>query len=99
MSQLDPILVNVDDYLALNKYEVDEENAHIVLVENPDREEFDKLIRVCPAALFPRNEAGEQTFDYAGCLECGTCRIVADGVILSKWEYPQPTMGVEYRYG
>lgn len=99
MSGLDPITVNVDEYLALNKYEVDEENAHITLVADPDQVEFGKLIRVCPAALYKRNEAGEPTFDYAGCLECGTCRIVAEGGILATWEYPQPTMGVEYRYG
>ncbi|MEG2558002.1 MAG: ferredoxin family protein, partial [Raoultibacter sp.] len=47
-------IVNVDNFLALNKYEVDEENAHIELVENPDDDEFDKLIRVCPAALYRR---------------------------------------------
>ncbi|MEG2369400.1 MAG: ferredoxin family protein, partial [Raoultibacter sp.] len=68
-------IVNVDNFLALNKYEVDEENAHIELVENPDDDEFDKLIRVCPAALYRRDETGVKSFDYAGCLECGTCRI------------------------
>lgn len=99
MSGLDPITVNVDDYLALNKYEVDEENAHIIVVADPDRAEFSKLVRICPAALYKRSDTGEQTFDYAGCLECGTCRIVAEGGILAAWEYPQPTMGVEYRYG
>ena len=35
--------VNVDEYLSLNKYEVDESNAHIELVEDPSDEEFDKL--------------------------------------------------------
>ena len=38
------ITVNVDGYLALNKYEVDEANAHIELVEDPSDEEFDKLV-------------------------------------------------------
>ena len=38
--------VNVDEYLSLNKYEVDESNAHIELVEDPSDEEFDKLILV-----------------------------------------------------
>ena len=42
------ITVNVDGYLALNKYEVDEANAHIELVEDPSDEEFDKLVMVCP---------------------------------------------------
>jgi ferredoxin like protein len=93
------ISVNVDEYLGLNKYEVDEGHAHIVLAENPDREAFGALIRVCPAGLYKLGPANELTFDYAGCLECGTCRIVAGGGIVKNWEYPQPTMGVEYRYG
>lgn len=91
--------VNVDAYLANNKYEVDEEHAHIELVDNPDDVEFDKLIMVCPAALYKRGEDGEKTFDYAGCLECGTCRIICGDTIVKRWEYPGPTMGVEYRYG
>ncbi len=99
MSELEPISVRVDEYLALNKYEVDEGHAHITLVETPDAAEFGRLVRVCPAALYKRDESGEPVFDYAGCLECGTCRIVAGGGALATWEYPQPTMGVEYRYG
>jgi ferredoxin like protein len=93
------INVNVDEYLALNKYEVDEENAHIELVDDIDDAEFDKLIRVCPAALYKRDEDGRKSFDYAGCLECGTCRIACADTILKKWSYPGPTMGVEYRFG
>ena len=74
MSRTD-FTVNVDEYLATNKYEVDEENAHIELAEQLPDAEFDKLIMVCPAALYKRDaETGEKTFDYAGCLECGTCR-------------------------
>lgn len=93
------IEVNVDEYLSLNKYEVDEENAHIELVDDPDDAEFDKLIRVCPAALYKRDADGVKSFDYAGCLECGTCRIACGGTIIKKWANPQPTMGVEYRFG
>jgi len=99
MSNLQPITVNVDEYLALNKYEVDEENAHIELVDDPSLEEFLKLVRVCPAALYKINDEGKQTFDYAGCLECGTCRITCGTTIIKKWENPQPTMGIQYRYG
>ena len=36
------ITVNVDEYLAINKYEVDESNAHIELVDDPSDAEFDK---------------------------------------------------------
>ncbi|WP_283169648.1 ferredoxin family protein [Curtanaerobium respiraculi] len=93
------IEVNVDEYLSLNKYEVDEDNAHIEVDLEGDDAEFDKLIRVCPAALYKRDEDGNKSFDYAGCLECGTCRIACGGTIIIKWTNPQPTMGIEYRFG
>lgn len=99
MTELDPISVNVDEYLGLNKYEVDEAHAHVTLADDPDPAEFAKLVRVCPAGLYKLSATGDRTFDYAGCLECGTCRIVAGGGIVTTWEYPRPTMGVEYRYG
>jgi len=83
---------NIDGFLATNRYEVDEENAHIQLAEELPEDEFDKLIRVCPGALYKRDEEGRQTFDYAGCLECGTCRIACGDTIVVKWENPQPTM-------
>jgi ferredoxin-like protein FixX len=99
MSSVKPITVNVDEYLGLNKYEVDEGNPHIKLVADPDREEFLKLVRVCPAALYKIDAEGNETFDYAGCLECGTCRITAGFTIIANWSNPGPTMGIEYRYG
>jgi ferredoxin-like protein FixX len=95
----DNITVNVDEKLAFNKFNVDEVNAHIILKENPDQAEFDKLIQCCPAALYKRDETGAVSFDYAGCLECGTCRILCGTTILEKWENPQPTMGISYRFG
>jgi len=99
MSALKPITVNVDELLSLNKFHVDEENAHIELVEAPDMDEFMKLVRVCPAALYRASDEGKATFDHAGCLECGTCRIVCGNTIIKKWENPLPGKGVEYRYG
>jgi ferredoxin-like protein FixX len=95
----DANLVNTDAYLAQNRYNVDEENAHIVLVDKPDPEEFAKLVRICPAGLYKLDAAGTPSFDYAGCLECGSCRIVCGDTIIASWQNPGPTMGVEYRYG
>ena len=95
----DPVIsVNVDAKLALNKYNVDEGHAHIALSDDADRAEFRKLVLACPAALYKIDEDGGLSFDYAGCLECGTCRILCSRTIVERWEYPQPTMGVEYRY-
>lgn len=95
--------VNVDELISANKYNVDEGNAHIELVGDNldvlDDTEFGKLVRVCPAALYKVDEEGHKSFDYAGCLECGTCRIACGSTIIKKWEMPQPTMGVIYRFG
>jgi len=84
--------LNVDVKLGVNKFRVDEENPHIVLVDSPDPKEFDKLILACPANLYKRDADGTVRFDYAGCLECGK-------TILQKWEFPQGTLGIEFRFG
>lgn len=91
--------IDMDAYLGLNKYDVDEDCAHIELSENPDIEEFLKLVRVCPAGLYRIDETGKTAFDYAGCLECGSCRVACGDTIVKRWENPQPNKGVEYRYG
>lgn len=91
--------VNVDVKLGVNKFFVDEENAHIELVDNPPAADFRLLELACPAGLYKRDDKGQFHFDYAGCLECGTCRIVAGKTVLKKWEYPIGTLGVEFRYG
>lgn len=90
---------NADKYLALNKYVVDESNAHIELVDDPEDKEFQKLMLLCPALLYRYGEGESKMFDYAGCLECGTCRIACGNSIVKKWDYPRSTMGIEYRYG
>ena len=100
---LPEITVNVDELIGVNKYNVDEEVAHIELVgddiDSVDDAEFAKLVRVCPAALYKVDADGHKSFDYAGCLECGTCRIACEGTIIEKWVQPGPTMGIQYRFG
>jgi len=92
------ITADIDKYLAVNKYSPSDE-THIELVDDPDMAEFMKLVRVCPAALYKITESGEQRFDYSGCLECGTCRIICGDTIVEKWRNPDPECGVQYRYG
>ncbi|MBM4764583.1 ferredoxin family protein [Bacillus sp. B15-48] len=92
--------VNVDEKLGVNKFHVDEENAHIVLKSGEiDRKEFRKLELACPVGLYKVDEKGDLHFDYAGCVECGTCRVLCGSTILEKWEYPIGTMGIEFRCG
>ena len=56
-------------------------------------------MKVCPAALYKIGPDGRKSFDYAGCLECGTCRICCEETIVSRWDNPAPMMGVQYRFG
>jgi ferredoxin like protein len=91
--------VNVDVKLGVNKFHVDEGNAHIVVKANPDMAEYKKLMIACPANLYKLDDSGVAHFDYAGCLECGTCRVLCGGTILEKWEFPVGTMGIAYRHG
>lgn len=93
--------VNVDEKLAVDKFYVDEDTAHIVLreLDPEDMMAFHTLELACPAGLYECLPDGAVRFDYAGCLECGTCRILCGATILEKWEFPRGTFGVEYRYG
>ncbi|WP_395489594.1 ferredoxin-like protein FixX [Cedecea davisae] len=91
--------VNVDLKLGVNKFNVDEENPHIILKKDPDKHALERLIAACPAGLYKKQEDGSVRFDYAGCLECGTCRVLGLGTVLDKWEYPRGTFGVMFRYG
>ncbi|MFB6468709.1 ferredoxin family protein [Cytobacillus sp. Hz8] len=92
--------ITIEEKLGVNKYFVDEENAHIEIDPYyPDMKEKMKLVNACPAGLYKLNEDKDLTFDYAGCLECGTCRILCLGTIVKKWEFPEGTMGVEFRKG
>ncbi len=92
--------LSIQDRLALVKFDVDHEEAHIHLErvscsgcgERP-------CLYACPAGLYTLTEAGGIAFDYAGCLECGTCRVVCPKPGAICWTYPRGSFGVQYRYG
>lgn len=88
-----------EELLGLNKFSVDEEEAHIVLDKTICANCQEKpCLKACPAILYTLKE-GEISFDYAGCLECGTCRLVCKNKGIVKWEYPRGTFGIAFRYG
>ena len=92
--------MSIEEKLGVNKFYVDEGNAHIILQENPgNKADIDKLVKGCPAGLYHLNDDSTVRFDYAGCLECGTCRVLAPNTVIKTWNHPQGTMGVEFRYG
>ncbi|STL93056.1 ferredoxin-like protein [Escherichia coli] len=83
--------VNVDVKLGVNKFNVDEEHPHIVVKADADKQALELLVKACPAGLYKKQDDGSVRFDYAGCLECGTCRILGLGSALEQWEYPRGT--------
>ena len=92
--------ISAPELLSLNKFNVDEEEAHIVLdKKNCSGCREKPCLVVCPAVLYKLDKAGEITFDYAGCLECGTCRVMCKNQGIVKWVYPRGTLGVSYRCG
>lgn len=92
--------LNVDSKLGVDKFNVNEGNPHIVLDEShATKQDIDRLIRACPAGLYRYGDDGKLQFDYAGCLECGTCRVLGLGNIVKSWNWPDGTFGVMYRVG
>lgn len=92
--------VKVAEKLGVNKFNADEHNAHIEIdKEYPDLEEIKRLVRVCPAGIYTLDDQNNLYFDYLGCLECGTCRVLSGDKVVKKWNFPVGTLGVEYRLG
>ena len=73
--------------------------SHIVPATVVDSETAQRLIASCPAGLFSLTAEGELRVSFRGCLECGTCRVLCGDTILTQWEYPLGTFGVDFRYG
>ena len=93
--------VSVEQKLAQNKFVVDEGNPHIVVEQAKlDADTVRALTVICPAGLYTVNEKGILQFEIAGCLECGTCRVVCAHLPESmRWNHPRPSFGVMYRQG
>lgn len=91
----------IEDLLALNKFNADEEHAHIkVDAARLDQPTLQALLKACPAGLYVLDAKHKLAFDHIGCLECGTCRVLCahlPGAL--EWNYPRSTKGVFYRYG
>ncbi|MEL7563309.1 MAG: ferredoxin family protein [Dehalobacterium sp.] len=92
--------MSAPELLGLNRFNVDEEMPHIEIDKEICRKCSKKpCLYVCPAVLYKLDKNEDITFDYAGCLECGTCRIMCSKKGIVKWVYPRGTFGVSYRQG
>jgi ferredoxin like protein len=91
--------MGIEQKLGIDKFVVDEGNPHIVLDMEKCRDcDLRPCIMACPASLYKAEDGGGISFDFAGCLECGSCRVVCPNGALS-WNHPRPTFGIFYRYG
>ena len=86
-----------EELLGLNRFAVDEGNPHILV----DKAHCAKCaprpcLFVCPARCYQLKD-GQVNFEYAGCLECGTCRVVCKDKGITSWNYPRASFGVTYR--
>lgn len=91
--------MSVAEKLSINKYELDDGHPHIE-VNNEVCQTICKskaCLFVCPANVYSEQD-GVIIADWAGCLECGTCRAACPHDAL-KWEYPRGGFGVVYRHG
>lgn len=88
-----------EELLGLNKFVVDEEEPHILIDKEICATCAEKPCTVvCPAVLYTL-KGDEINFDYAGCLECGTCRVMCSKKGIVRWHYPRGTFGVSFRHG
>lgn len=92
--------MKVEEKLALDAFKTDSE-SHITINHEICRTrcKTKHCLFVCPGHLYTYNEeTGEMAVEYAGCLECGTCKIACkEGAI--TWVYPKGEFGVQYRFG
>ncbi len=91
--------MKIEEKIAVDAIKNDRE-SHIKLdqkVCGPCKEHL--CVAVCPAHLYSLNtETGEMVVEFAGCLECGSCRIICTRGAVS-WDYPRGEYGIRYRYG
>lgn len=88
----------IEGKLFSNRYLVDAGNPHITIKphQTPSPALL-SLVTTCPAGCYSKNEGGQVEISPDGCLECGTCRVVAGGEI--SWSYPRGGYGVLYKFG
>ncbi|GBF34923.1 ferredoxin-like protein [Desulfocucumis palustris] len=92
--------LTIEQLLGINKFAVDDDQAHIIVKKEICALCLNKPCTfACPANLYKLKD-GQISFDYAGCLECGTCRAICPQATAAlSWQYPRGGFGVNFRYG
>ncbi|MEQ1669304.1 MAG: ferredoxin family protein [Hyphomicrobium sp.] len=90
----------VEEKLFQNRYLVDAGRPHIKVT--PHAVPSDALValtKVCPAGCYAFNDSGQVEIIPDGCMECGTCRVIAELSGDIEWNYPRGGYGVLFKFG
>jgi ferredoxin like protein len=92
--------MKIDEKLAIDAFKTDKE-SHIKIDQAICRSKcrVRYCLFVCPGHLYSYDkERDEMLVEFAGCLECGTCRVACIESAID-WVYPRGEYGVQYRCG
>lgn len=89
--------LSLEERLSVDNFEVDEVPHIKVDTKMCVRCDLKPCLYICPAGLYTL-ENEEIHFNYEGCLECGSCRVVCP-LEAVDWNYPRGGFGVNYQYG
>lgn len=93
-------LVRVEDKLYQNRYLVDVGRPHIkVTPHDKPSAALLSLTKVCPAGCYALTDSGQVEITPDGCMECGTCRVIAGPTGEIEWNYPRGGFGVLFKFG
>jgi ferredoxin like protein len=100
MSSAAATVERVEEKLYQNRYLVDAGRPHIQVTphEKPS-EALLVMTKICPAGCYSVNSKGQVEITPDGCLECGTCRVVAEPTGDVTWSYPRGGYGVLFKFG
>ncbi|MHC5039474.1 MAG: ferredoxin family protein [Planctomycetota bacterium] len=91
--------MKTDEKLTKNFFREDKESHIHIKVETCHTCPFPACVQACPAGLYEFDkEKMEAKVEFAGCLECGTCRYICLLQAI-EWNPPKGGFGVQYRYG
>jgi len=92
--------VRVEDKLYQNRYLVDVGRPHIKVKPHAvPSQALLALTTACPAGCYAKTETGQVEITPDGCMECGTCRIIAEATGDIEWNYPRGGFGVLFKFG
>jgi ferredoxin like protein len=89
--------MSIENRLYLVPYQVDPERHIEVKVDACSACIGRQCTQVCPAECYVFAD-GRLEFNFEGCLECGSCRIVCEEDAID-WKYPRGGFGTHFRYG